>query len=613
MPHPRWFHVGGDEAHAMGRCTDSNIAGLEGFLVKDVVNSLGLTPVAWEELRLKKPEELGVVAVGGSTETIVMPWRLGTVRRVIRRGHRAIAANLENHYLDSSYVQNSVNVFWYDIAAPRPGVRDEPDAPSCQQPAWDFVALRYLGGRVGTQSTVGFAEAEKHCIAAGEACAGITCQRGVEASLATNVEIRSASSFGISAKGAAGAGAQLGCGRAGDRDVFVKIPHPEEARVYKFESTTHPGLFIGATLGARSSEQKAVLCSGDGVREYFLEVAPLSGAPPPAVSLESVAAPQHFLAHFEGALWCHEPQAASHGRRDLFDKDATWTTVGEAPASVPEAGCEARRGLPYLLASETEDSWTRRCPEDDKIIKDGLLGGMSAMWTDRYCYIFQCGAADASIGEKAGKSPNAGLMFLRSLDASFAVSLAGMIWPRAAVSAATLWRFDASLRPPEVRNMAAWLAALLRSRGVSSCPSGCTCDELSACGKPYPVLWSRPPPSTAAVPGDSCFSEGPEGRLGPALGQTDRGVSRAVEDARAMCFWLGPRCRGLKCGADTLNRTLCRLHRARKTTEDPQEFEDSDTFGSAGPKASLIFLKDLGKLCAPYAHDWGFVAASRGS
>ena len=53
----RWLHVGGDEASAMGKCTNGNIADLEHFVAHDVVREhLGLTAVGWEELRLKRSE-----------------------------------------------------------------------------------------------------------------------------------------------------------------------------------------------------------------------------------------------------------------------------------------------------------------------------------------------------------------------------------------------------------------------------------------------------------------------------------------------------------------------------------------------------------------------------
>ena len=71
-PHERWFHVGGDEASPTGQCTQANINGLEAFVSGEVVRKgLGLTPVGWEELRLKEPEEEGVKAAGATNDTIV--------------------------------------------------------------------------------------------------------------------------------------------------------------------------------------------------------------------------------------------------------------------------------------------------------------------------------------------------------------------------------------------------------------------------------------------------------------------------------------------------------------------------------------------------------------
>lgn len=109
------------------------------------------------------------------------------------------------------------------------------------------------------------------------------------------------------------------------------------------------------------------------------------------------------------------------------------------------------------------------------------------MWTDKYCYVYQCGAADEYWGEQGNILPIASLMFLREFDRTFGRSLAGMIWPRAGVTAAALWTFQ-NVGNGAVEDHARWLAGFLQSQGVSSCPPGCGCDELGSCGKVYPVL-----------------------------------------------------------------------------------------------------------------------------
>merc|ERR1711933_576288 len=58
--------------------------------------------------------------------------------------------------------------------------------------------------------------------------------------------------------------------------------------------------------------------------------------------------------------------------------------------------CEPREGDPYLGESEKEDTWLKVCPNEIETqaekeqLKAGLLGGMSAMWTDKYSFIYQC-------------------------------------------------------------------------------------------------------------------------------------------------------------------------------------------------------------------------------
>merc|ERR1712232_1234106 len=95
-------------------------------------------------------------------------------------------------------------------------------------------------------------------------------------------------------------------------------------------------------------------------------------------------------------------------------------------------------------------------------LREKLMGGLSAMWTDRYCYIYLCGAAHEWWARQNGLLPRADLMFSRDLDASFALSLAGMIWPRAGVTASSLWNYQPSITDEILEERTAWLASVLR-------------------------------------------------------------------------------------------------------------------------------------------------------
>jgi len=216
----------------------------------------------------------------------------------------------------------------------------------------------------------------------------------------------------------------------------------------------------------------------------------------------------------------------------------------------------------------------------------GVLGGISPMWTDMYCYMYQCGAAYRA--DQAGKRwqppdrasghdrwPSAGTMFHRDYDASFQMSLAGMIWPRAALTAAAFWNYQPGVTQTEVQALADLAARLLRSTaGVASCPPGCSCEETGACGKPYPVLESCGPgpgpcgaaASPSALPKlRACFWESAaaaaeqgvqveEAMGGLASAEDEEEQQRLrrehdLDDALLLCFWMGERCLGVDCGA----------------------------------------------------------------
>ena len=115
-----------------------------------------------------------------------------------------------------------------------------------------------------------------------------------------------------------------------------------------------------------------------------------------------------------------------------------------------------------------------------KVNSTRLLGGEISMWTDTYCYIDQCGAFK-------GATPVGSALFDPARDVEFGKSLGGMIWPRGFVGAAAFWGFDPASDPtsvPFVKTINA-LNDKLAARGSLVCPTTCSCDQLTACGKPY--------------------------------------------------------------------------------------------------------------------------------
>ena len=107
-----------------------------------------------------------------------------------------------------------------------------------------------------------------------------------------------------------------------------------------------------------------------------------------------------------------------------------------------------------------------------------LLGGEMSMWTDTYCYINQCQSAGNPVGHQ---------LFPPEQDAAFQKSVGGMIWPRGFVAAASYWNWvngtDSS--SPAFVELIWKLNDALQARNLSTCPTNCSCDQTSACGKPY--------------------------------------------------------------------------------------------------------------------------------
>ena len=139
------------------------------------------------------------------------------------------------------------------------------------------------------------------------------------------------------------------------------------------------------------------------------------------------------------------------------------------------------------------------------------------------------------------------------MDAEFGRSIGGMIWPRGFVAAAAFWNFDASSDPSSAPFAAAiWeLNDKLAAAGSLTCPSNCSCDQLTACGQPY-----IKPPVPAA--GDHVVISPCElGGLIPEQ-QWDLSTGKAVLNATAaapggaLCAAPKPGCSGAACYPLTL-------------------------------------------------------------
>jgi hypothetical protein len=109
-----------------------------------------------------------------------------------------------------------------------------------------------------------------------------------------------------------------------------------------------------------------------------------------------------------------------------------------------------------------------------------MLGGEVSMWTDDYCYINQCGA-------KPGPTPAAASLYAPDQDSKFAASIAGVLFPRTSVGAGSLWNYKSNLNSTsdEFLNAMRVQNSRMTARGLDTCPTNCTCDLLTRCGKPY--------------------------------------------------------------------------------------------------------------------------------
>ena len=111
-----------------------------------------------------------------------------------------------------------------------------------------------------------------------------------------------------------------------------------------------------------------------------------------------------------------------------------------------------------------------------------LLGGEISMWTDTYCFSDQCGAFGPGHAVPVGAP-----LFAPDTDAAFAQSIGGMIWPRGYVGAAAFYSYNSTVDPSSKDFVESiWeLNDKLIARNLLVCPTKCTCDQLTACGKPY--------------------------------------------------------------------------------------------------------------------------------
>merc|ERR1719487_580989 len=150
---------------------------------------------------------------------------------------------------------------------------------------------------------------------------------------------------------------------------------------------------------------------------------------------------------------------------------------------------------------------------------DQYLGGEAVIWTDSYCHTYQCGTASPDVAVAAGSAPRAPGLFGRARDAEFEQSLSGLVWPRAFVKGAALYRHAGV----PMASVLASAADALAARGVDACPPGCACDETTRCGQVYGAWEPR-----------ACFAEVNGSTLaGAVLSKSPRPRAEALRH----CLW----------------------------------------------------------------------------
>lgn len=163
-------------------------------------------------------------------------------------------------------------------------------------------------------------------------------------------------------------------------------------------------------------------------------------------------------------------------------------------------------------------------------VAHGALGGEAAIWTDNYCFAPQCGHASADVTPR----PKVPGMFQRAADSAFEQSLSGMVWPRAYVKGAALWRYDRTRA--SATTVLAGAYRRLAAASVDGCPEGCHCDEATRCGEVYGT-------DDDQDDAGSCFTA--------YSGRTLDGEAATPLDLRSalqLCVWTG--CAGVVCNDD---------------------------------------------------------------
>ena len=133
--------------------------------------------------------------------------------------------------------------------------------------------------------------------------------------------------------------------------------------------------------------------------------------------------------------------------------------------------------------------------------KARVLGGEVSMWTNHYCAAGQCeptpdGTERPCAWWLSGDTHNA------TLDAEFARSVVATVFPKAAVTAGALWRYEPGLSDADLAAAVTAHAERLAARGIAVCPfltdercAAIGCHESSHCGVPYTSAAATPPPS----------------------------------------------------------------------------------------------------------------------
>ena len=105
-----------------------------------------------------------------------------------------------------------------------------------------------------------------------------------------------------------------------------------------------------------------------------------------------------------------------------------------------------------------------------------LLGGETSMWQDEY--VGSC-------------------MFANAQDANFSESVAGCVWPRAAIAAGSFWGFNNHTKALDEATFNATQQRLV-NRGIPSCPCATLtsngCSQMQRCEKVYCPPPPPPPP-----------------------------------------------------------------------------------------------------------------------